>query len=50
VALRNDQKMCLRLRVDVPDGDETLTGADVLALAVERAEETVLRQRGSPPP
>src|SRR5712691_6156347 len=50
VALRDDEQMRVGLWVDVADRHETRAGAHVLALAVEPAEETVVRQRGSPPP
>src|SRR5438445_778917 len=50
VALRQDEQVHRRLRVDVADRDEAVRGGDVVALAVEAAEETVVRQRGSPPP
>jgi hypothetical protein len=50
VVLRDDQQVDRRQRIDVADGDEAVDRVDVVALAVERAEETVLRQRGSPPP
>jgi hypothetical protein len=50
VPLRDDEEMRLRLRVDVPDRDEAVRLRDGIALLVERAEEAVVRQRGSPPP
>src|SRR5712692_11730030 len=50
VTLRDDEQMRVRLRVDIADRHETRAGAHVLALPVEPAEETVVRQRGSPPP
>ena len=50
VALREDEQVGLRLRVDVADRDEAVGLRDVVALAVEPAEEAVVRQRGSPPP
>ena len=50
VALREDEEVGLRLRVDVPDRDEAVRLRDVVALAVEPAEEAVVRQRGSLPP
>jgi hypothetical protein len=49
VPLGDDEQVRRRLRVDVADGDEALGGRDVIAFAVERAEEAVVRQRGSPP-
>jgi hypothetical protein len=50
VPLGQDEEVRRRLRVDVADGDEALRRGDVVAFAVERAEEAVVRQRGSPPP
>jgi hypothetical protein len=50
VPLGDDEQMCVRLRVDVADGDEPLGGVDVVALAEEPAEEAVVRQRGRPLP
>jgi hypothetical protein len=38
------------LGIDVADRDEALRLRNVIPFAVERAEETVVRQRGSPPP
>lgn len=49
VVLGDDEQVCPRLRVDVADRDEALRDGDVVALAVEPAEETVVRQRRSPP-
>jgi hypothetical protein len=49
VPLGDDEDVRRRLRVDVADGDEAVDGGDVVALAIERAEEAVVRQRGSPP-
>jgi hypothetical protein len=49
VMLGDDEQMRPGLRIDVADGDEALDGGDVVTLAVERAEEAVVRQRGSPP-
>jgi len=49
VPLGDDEQVRRRLRVDVADRDEALGGRDVVAFAVERAEEAVVRQRGSPP-
>src|SRR5438128_12662603 len=50
MTLRDDEEMRVRLGVDVADRDEPRSGAHVLALPVELAEETDVRQRGSPPP
>jgi hypothetical protein len=50
VSLRQYEQVSLGLRRDVVDGDETVTRVNVVALADELAEKTVLRQRGSPPP
>jgi len=50
VPLGDDEQMRVRLWVDVADGDEAVRGGDVVAFAVEPAEETVVRQLGSPPP
>ena len=50
VPLRQDEQMRPRLGVDVADRDEALRRGDVVAVAVQRAEEAVVRQRGSPPP
>ena len=50
VPVGDDEQMCGRLRVDVADGDEAVDGGDVVAFAVELAEEAIVRQRGSPPP
>ncbi len=49
VPLGDDEQVRLRLRVDVADGDEAVRGGDVVAFAVQAAEEAILRQRGSPP-
>ena len=49
VPLREDEQVCLRLRVDIADRDEAVRLRDVVAFAVELAEEAVVRQRGSPP-
>jgi hypothetical protein len=49
VSLRQDEQVSLGLRRDVVDGDETVTRVNVVALTDELAEETVLRQRESPP-
>jgi hypothetical protein len=51
VALRQDEQVRLRLRIDVADRDEAVALVDVVALTNEAAEEAVVvRQRGSPPP
>jgi hypothetical protein len=51
VALGQDEQVCFRLGIDVADRDESVSRVDVVALAVEVAEEAIrLRQRGSPPP
>jgi hypothetical protein len=50
VALGQDEQVRVGLRVDVPDRDEAVDRCDVVAFADERAEEAVVRQRGSPPP
>src|SRR3954468_22421054 len=50
VALGQDEQVDGRLRVDVADGDEAVSGGDVVAVAVELAEEAVsvpLRRRRS---
>ena len=46
VALGQHEQVRLRLRLDVPDRDEAVAARDVVALAGERAEEAVVRQRG----
>ncbi len=48
--LGQDQQVRLRPGMDVADCDEPVGLGDVVALLDEPAEETVLRQRGSPPP
>ena len=50
VTFRDDEQVRIGLRIDVADRDKTRTCAYVLALTVEAAEETIVRQRGSPPP
>ena len=50
VPLGNDEQVRRRLRIDIADGDEAVDGGNVVAFAVEPAEEAVVRQRGSPPP
>jgi hypothetical protein len=49
VPLGDDEQVRTRLRVDVADGDEAVGGGDVVALAVQPAEEAVVRQLGCPP-
>jgi hypothetical protein len=49
VALRQDEQVGVRLRVDVANGDEAVRRMDVLALANKLAEEAVVRQPESPP-
>jgi hypothetical protein len=46
VPLRDDEQVRLRLGVDVADRDDAVGGGDVIAVGVELAEETVVRQRG----
>src|SRR5205823_10730764 len=41
VPLGDDEQVRRRLRVDVADGDEAVHGGDVIAFAVELAEEAV---------
>jgi hypothetical protein len=48
VPFGQDEQVRLRLRCDVADRDEPVGGVDVIAIADERAEQAVLRQRGSP--
>ena len=48
--LSEDEEMRLRLRVDVADGHEPFVGVHVVSVRDELAEQTVLRQRESPPP
>ena len=50
VPLGDHEQMSVRPRVDVANRDEAVRRVDVLAFPVELAEETVVRQRGSPPP
>jgi hypothetical protein len=50
VPFRDDQQMSLRLWVDVPDRDETVSFRNGISLVEERAEKAVVRQRGSPLP
>ena len=49
MALGEDEQVHVRLRVDVADRDEAVSGMDVVALGIQGAEQTVLRQRESPP-
>jgi hypothetical protein len=52
VSLGQDEQVRVGLRVDVADRDEAVGRGDVVAVAVERAEEAAgdgVRQRGSPP-
>ena len=49
VPLGQDEEVRRGLRVDVADGDEPISGVDVVALADEPAEETVVTQRARPP-
>ena len=49
VPLGEDEQVHIRLRVDVADRDEAVSGVDVVALGIKGAEQTVLRQRESPP-
>jgi hypothetical protein len=49
MTLRDDEEVNLGGGIDVLDRDRAVGGGDVLALPVEPAEETVVRQRGSPP-
>ena len=50
MALGDHEQVRVGARVDVADRDEAVRLTDVIALAHEVAEETVVRQRGSPPP
>lgn len=50
VPLRHNEQMNPRLRIDIANRYEALGLRDVLALAVELAEEAIVNQRGSPPP
>jgi hypothetical protein len=45
VVLRDDEQVRRRLRVDVADCDEAFGGGDVVTLAIDPAEQTVVRQR-----
>jgi hypothetical protein len=49
VPLGQDEEVRVGLRVDVADRDEAVGRGDVVAVSVERAEEAVVRQPGSPP-
>jgi hypothetical protein len=48
VPLWDHQQVDVRARVDVVDRDEAVRLRDVVAVAVELAEEAVVRQLGSP--
>lgn len=48
--LGHNEDMNPRLRIDIANRYEALGRRNTLSLAVELAEETVVRQRGSPPP
>ncbi len=50
VPLGQDEQVRVGLRVDVADRDEVVALRNVIAFPYELAEETVLRQRRSPPP
>ena len=50
VALGDDEEVDVGARVDVADRDEPVDGRDVVAVAVQLAEEAVVRQRARPPP
>ena len=50
VSFGNHEQVRLGLRIDVPDCDEAVRGKDVVPGLVQLAEETVVRQRGFPPP
>ena len=49
VALRDHEDVRVSLRIDVADRDELVRRVYVVAVGEERAEEAVVRQRGSPP-
>src|SRR6266540_6868239 len=49
VPLGDNQEMRVRAWIDVVNRDEARAGANVITIAIEPAEEAVLRQRGSPP-
>ena len=49
VPFRYDEEMRVCLRVDVADRDEPVVRVDMLTFAEELAEQTVVRQRRSPP-
>ena len=49
MTLWQDEQMRVGARVDVVDRNEAVGLRDVVAFADEPAEETVVRQRGSPP-
>ncbi len=50
VLLGDHEQVRVGLRIDVAQSDEAVDLVYVVALAIEPAEETVVRQRGSPPP
>src|SRR5262245_47752352 len=50
VPLRDHEQVRVGPWIDVTDGHEPVGLRDVIAFPVERAEEAVVRQRGSPPP
>src|SRR5689334_826990 len=49
VLLGNDEQVRLRLRVDVADGDDAVRRGDVVAVAEQRAEETVVAHAANTP-
>ena len=48
VVLGDDEQVDGCLRIDVSDGDEAVDRGDMLAVAVQRAEKAVRRQRRPP--
>jgi hypothetical protein len=50
VPLRKNEQMGVGARIDVVQCDESFGRVDVVALADERAEQAVVRQREFPPP
>jgi hypothetical protein len=48
--LGEDEEVGIGSRIDVANRDESVGLGDVIAFTYELAEETVLRQRRSPPP